>query len=124
MGHPEAYSGVAPRCGDGVPTRPRTARTGWGILLGVGVGDGGEVEREHVDGDGGEDEDDADPELPVLVGALPVRHLLLVRLFWAGVVVTVVGVLSFGHGGVILRLSACVCRLSARVDCGSEPAAR
>ena len=67
------------------------------------MGDRGEVEGEDVDGDGDEDEDDADPELPVLVGALPVGHLLLVRLFWAGVVVTVVGVLSFGHGVVILR---------------------
>ena len=95
-----------------------------GLLLGMGVGDGGEIERADVDGDGGEDEDDADPEFPVLMGALPVGHLLFVRLFWAGIVVAVVGVLSFGHGGVILRLSACVCRLSARVDCGSEPAAR
>ena len=73
-----------------------------GILLGMGVGDGGEVEREDVDGVGGGDEDDADPELPILVGALPVGQLLFVRLFWAGLGVGVVGVLSFGHSVVVL----------------------
>jgi hypothetical protein len=31
--------------------------------------------------------------------------LLFVRLFWAGIVVTVVGVLSFGHGGRPLAYS-------------------
>ena len=62
------------------------------------MGDGGQVEREDVDSDGSEDEDDADPESPVLMGALPVRQLLFVRLVRAGVVVVVVGVLSFGHG--------------------------
>ena len=56
-----------------------------------------EVQREDVDGDGGEDEDDAYPELPVFVGALPVRELLFVRSDRAGFGVVVVGVLSFWH---------------------------
>lgn len=73
--------------------------------LGVGVGDGGEVEGEDVDGDGGGDEDDADPELPVLVGSLPVGRVLFVGLFGACVVMAVVGVLSFGHGLIIARRS-------------------
>lgn len=66
--------------------------------LGVGVGYGGEVEGEHVDRDGGEDKDDAYPELPVFVGALPVRELLFVGLDRAGLSVVVVGVFAFGHG--------------------------
>ena len=104
--------------------RPHTARTGWGILLGVRVVDRGEVERKDVDRDGGEDEDDADPEFPVLMGALPVGHLLFVRLFWAGIVVAVVGVLSFGHDVFVLWQPACLGKLNAQVVCGLEPAAR
>jgi hypothetical protein len=71
--------------------------------------DGRKIQRHHIDDDGGGDEDHADPELPVLVRALPVRLLLLVGMVRAGVVVVMVGMFSFGHGLIMNGLESACC---------------
>ena len=99
------------------PVRAPRERGG-SILLGVRVGDGRQVEREHVDDNSGGDEEDADPELPVLVGALPVGNSLLVRGLGAGVYVAVVAVVLVAHTLIVAHWAANKLVPSARTSPG------